>query len=215
MTDDIRTAASRIIPRLESAAKELERLLTYAYPPDKASFLLEQAAHGTEDVCIELRNLCEKERVIKEKPMLSSRRFEHKELFGEITRTDGGWIDICLFSLLPHCKAAGGTRYVSDSITRLLNSFRQNGGELPMFSNAFMAIVEHCSKDTAQVFDNDNKGFKAVINALKGRLFADDNQFELSLGLFTRRDENICCHIYVMPTEDAGDFLYLLNDGSI
>lgn len=65
--------------------------------------------------------------------------------------------------------------------------------------------------DCSGAFDNDNKGFRGVINALKGRLFPDDNQFELALGLFTVMDEESCCHIYVAPFDEAGDFHYLLS----
>ena len=75
-------------------------------------------------------------------------------------------------------------------------------------NKAFAAIVEHRPDAGCGAFDHDNKGFKSVINALKGRLFPDDNQFELSLGMFTVRDEDACCHIYVLPFEEAGDFLY-------
>ena len=79
---------------------------------------------------------------------------------------------------------------------------------LPLWDKAFTAIVEHRLDAGCGAFDHDNKGFKAVVNALKGRLFPDDNQFELSLGLFTVQDEESCCHIYVLPFEEAGDFLY-------
>ena len=41
---------------------------------------------------------------------------------------------------------------------------------------------------------------------------ADDNPFEISLGLFTVQDEDACCHIYVMPFEAPGDFLYPMAD---
>jgi len=51
-----------------------------------------------------------------------------------------------------------------------------------------------------------NKSYKAIQNTLKGRLFADDNQFELSLGLFTELDGENACHIYVLPENEAGDF---------
>lgn len=81
-----------------------------------------------------------------------------------------------------------------------------------MFEKAFLAIVEHSPLDAAGAYDNDNKGFRAVVNALKGRLFPDDNQFEMSLGLFTVQEEDSCCHIYVMPFESAGDFLYQMAD---
>lgn len=106
----------------------------------------------------------------------------------------------------------GGTEYISDTISRLLNRFKDSGGDIPMFDKAFLAIAEHAPMEASGAFDHDNKGFKAVINALKGRLFPDDNQFEMSLGLFTAQDEDACCHIYGMPFESAGDFLYQMSD---
>lgn len=121
---------------------------------------------------------------------------------------DTGWMDIRLSALLPHCRVSGGTQYITDTITRLLDAFQAAGGELPLWDKAFTAIVEHRLDAGCGAFDHDNKGFKAVVNALKGRLFPDDNQFELSLGLFTVQDEESCCHIYVLPFEEAGDFLY-------
>ncbi len=105
----------------------------------------------------------------------------------------------------------GGTQYVFDTVTRLLNNYRKSGGVIPCYEKAYMAIVEHCPIDRSGTFDNDNKGFRGAVNALKGRLFRDDNQFELALGLFTVIDEDICCHIYVTPFDEAGDFLYQMS----
>ena len=85
---------------------------------------------------------------------------------------DTGWLDIRLNALLPHCRFSGGTQYISDTITRLLKRFRDTGGELPFFQKAFLAIVEHRPVAGCGAFDQDNKGFKAVINSLKGRVFA-------------------------------------------
>ena len=78
---------------------------------------------------------------------------------------DTGWLDIRLNALLPHCKTIGGTEYITDTITRLLDRFHSAGGEIPTFDKAFVAIVEHSPMDTSGAYDHDNKGFKAVINA--------------------------------------------------
>ena len=108
---------------------------------------------------------------------------------------------------MPHYKVLGGPQYISDCIVRLMNKFEEEGGKLPVFDKAFMAIIEHCDYRNCEAFDHDNKGFKAVQNALKGRLFPDDDQFELSLGLFTILDADTSCHIYVLPEDEAADFL--------
>ena len=81
----------------------------------------------------------------------------------------------------------------------MLNNFINYGGELPFYEKAFIAVIERCNLENRKSFDHDNKSFKAIQNALKGRLFADDNQFELSLGLFTELDDENACHIYVLP----------------
>lgn len=166
-----------------------------------------------ETACIHMRRLCEEVR-----PTLPDLRFSHanyhvKEINGEVTLMDTGWLDIRLNALLPHCKRIGGTEYIADTIGRLLDRFRDSGGDIPLFEKAFLAIVEHAPMEASGAFDHDNKGFKAAVNALKGRLFPDDNQFEMALGLFTVQDGDACCHIYAMPFESAGDFFYQMADG--
>lgn len=195
---------------LEVCAKYLDSLAKGYRSPEKVNTLLDAAMQHVELCCINMRQLCEKTRM----PLPAFRfgnSYHHEEIFGSVTQMDTGWIDIRLNALLPHCKF-GGTQYVADSITRLLDNFHSEGGNIPMFDKAYVAIVEHCTEDTANVFDPDNKGFKAVINALKGRMFPDDNQFELSLGLFTCLDEDICCHVYIMPFASAGDFAYQMPE---
>lgn len=209
MTDDINEKViSGMQRRLDACNKYLTELSKGFRSPEKYNTLLDAAMQQIELCCIDMRNLSEKTR-----PNLSSVYFErgtysHEEMYGEVSLMDNGWLDIKLNALLPHCKIVGGTQYIYDSINRLLNGFKNNGGDIPYFEKAYMAIVEHCPCDTSGTFDNDNKGFKGVVNALKGRLFNDDNQFELALGLFTILDDEPCCHIYVMPFQDAGDFHY-------
>ncbi len=198
--------------QIDSCSGYIDALAQGCRSPEKINTLLDAAMQKIELTCINMRRLCEEVR-----PELPSCRFGHanyhiKEISGEVTLMDTGWLDIRLNALLPHCKAIGGTEYITDTITRLLNKFKNSGGEIPMFDKAFVVIVEHSQKEASGTFDHDNKGFKSVINALKGRLFPDDNQFEMSLGLFAVQDEDICCHIYVMPFESAGDFLYQITD---
>ena len=191
---------------LDAANKYLTELAKGYRSSEKQNTLLDAAMKQVELCCIDMRNLCEKVR-----PSVSPstvRSYNHKEIFGEVTQLNNGWLDIRLNALLPHCKIIGGTQYVCDTITRLLDKYQQNGGVIPCFSKAYMAIVEHCPMQRSGTFDNDNKGFRGVINALKGRIFEDDNQFELALGMFTVIDENICCHIYVLPFDEAADFHY-------
>lgn len=178
----------------------------------KVNTMLDAAMQKIELCCIELRRICEINRPASNPVLFAQSSYYAKEIYGEVTLMDTGWLDIRLNALLPHCRFSGGTQYISDTITRLLKRFRDTGGELPFFQKAFLAIVEHRPVAGCGAFDQDNKGFKAVINSLKGRVFADDDQFELSLGLFTIQDEESCCHIYVTPSDAAGDFLYQMAE---
>lgn len=196
---------------LDACDKYLVELEKGYYSPEKCNTLLDAAMQQVELCCIEMRNLCERIRPSLPSLKIGYSSYNHKSIFGEVNKLDNGWLDIRLNALLPHCKIVGGTQYITDTVTRLLDNFIKGGGELPYFDKAYMAIVEHCPEDCAGAFDNDNKGFKSVINSLKGRLFKDDNQFELALGLFTIIDVEPCCHIYVTPFEDAGDFLYQMS----
>ena len=163
--------------------------------------------------CIEMRRIAETIRPQEDEvPSLNN---STRTIYGSINLTNEGWLHIKLNTLLPHYKILGGTQYISDSITRLLDAFVKSGVELPYFKKAFLGIVEHCSVDCCEAFDSDNKGYKAVINTLKGRLFEDDNQFELSLGLFTEYDTEKCCHIYVLPTEESAKFMWLKTEGGV
>ena len=175
--------------------------------------LIDSAMQNVETVCIELRRMTEIIRP-QEKNILSSERSANT-IYGSINLTDEGWLHIKLNTLLPHYKVIGGTQYISDSITRLLDIFVSSGVILPCYKKAFLGIIEHCSVDCCSAFDSDTKGYKAVVNTLKGRLFEDDNQFELSLGLFTVLDDENCCHIYVLPVEESAKFMWLKAEGGL
>lgn len=56
------------------------------------------------------------------------------------------------------------------------------------------------------MFDQDNKGWKAIPNALKGLVVEDDDQQSLELALLSTSDSEAACHIYVMDADDAGEF---------
>ena len=194
---------------LDAADKYLTELGNGYRSPEKQNTLLDAAMKQVELCCIDMRNLCEKIRPSIRVP--HGRCYNHKEIYGTVTQLDNGWLDIRLNALLPNCRMIGGTQYIFDTVTRLLDGYRDRGGILPCYEKAYMAIAEHCPMERAGTFDNDNKGFRGVINALKGRAFRDDNQFELALGMFTVIDEDICCHIYVLPFDEAGDFHYQMS----
>ncbi len=93
---------------------------------------------------------------------------------GSVEVNENGWLHITLNTLLPHCKYQTSP-YLKDTIIRLLSNYQLNGGALPFYSAAMLVIDEHCNIDSRQVFDQDNKGWKAIPNALKGLVIADDD----------------------------------------
>jgi len=80
---------------------------------------------------------------------------------------------------------------------------------LPYFRAAMLVIDEHCGIDGRHIFDSDNKGWKAVSNAIKGRLIPDDDQYTLSLVLLSQKSELNVCHITLLEQADAEDFFDL------
>ncbi len=46
-----------------------------------------------------------------------------------------------------------------------------------------LIIDEHTAMEGRHIFDQDNKGWKAVSNAIKGRLIPDDDQHTLAVAL--------------------------------
>lgn len=190
--------------QIDAASQAVDSLMKGYHSPDKTNALLDMAMQQMENSCITMRRICEQVR--PQTPPRTGKNYYTKSLFGEITLMDTGWVHIKLNTLLPHYKALGGTQYITDCVTRLLDKLAREGGQLPVFSKAYVAIIDHCEVSRCDVFDDDNKSFRAVLNALKGRLYPDDNQFELSLGLFTKIDTDVSCHIYVLPEQDVTAF---------
>ena len=124
---------------------------------------------------------------------------------GRVEVDENGWLHIVLNTLLPHCKYQTGS-YLKDTIVRLLSNYQLNVGELPTYQTAMLVIDEHCAIENRQIYDQDNKGWKGIPNALKGLVIADDDQFSLGVALISTWEKETACHIYVMSIEDAGTF---------
>lgn len=105
--------------------------------PEKVNTMLDAAMQKIELCCIELRRICEINRPASNPVLFAQSSYYAKEIYGEVTLMDTGWLDIRLNALLPHCRFSGGTQYISDTITRLLKRFRDTGGELPFFQKSF------------------------------------------------------------------------------
>ncbi|MDL2288468.1 hypothetical protein LJC32_03695 [Oscillospiraceae bacterium OttesenSCG-928-F05] len=132
---------------------------------------------------------------------------------GRVELIESAWLHIRLNTLLPHCRFQTPA-FLTDTITRLLNEFQSAHGELPFYNRALLVIDEHCDVGH-RTLDQDNKGWKAVPNALKGRVFPDDDQKCLDLALLSKEASEPACHIYVLAKEDASDFFALRSEGRL
>lgn len=174
-----------------------------------------EISKGVEEFMCGIENLCVKSRNILspyeyKQPIGSSLGTVNTplDIAGNIDITRDGWVKITLNTLLPNCRQRI-SRYIGDTIGRLIENFP---GELPYFETAFMAIVEYCNNRNHIALDNDNKGWKMIPNALKGSIIEDDNQFILSMGLFTKESDDLKCEVYVMPQEEVNIFMELLTN---
>ena len=175
--------------------------------PKKLQRTLEQTMDRFEQTTLKLRRLCE-----KHSPGAGGYggrpRAPRMEAAGYVEQFGCGWLHIQLNTLLPHCRYQT-PEWLSDTIRRLLDEYEDGGSTLPHFNQAMLVIDEHCGMDGRHIFDQDNKGWKAVSNAIKGRLIPDDDQYTLSLALLSRKSELNVCHITLLDQADAADFFAL------
>lgn len=161
-----------------------------------------------ESACIASRCVIEKYRIMK--PVNENHKKEKiiSNIVGSIEVTAESWLHIVLNTLLPNCRYKTN-KYIQDTLMRLLEECDK---PLPMFEHAFLAIVEYCDYDNREVFDQDNKSWKMIPNAIKGRVIKDDEQFRLDIGLFSKMSDTPACHIYVIPSAQLNDFMYYLSN---
>ena len=120
---------------------------------------------------------------------------------------ENGWFHLRLEANLPSAKNIADVKRISKTVTNLLDYYAGCRGSLPEYERVFVAIIEHTDPENAPTYDHDNKGYRSIPNALKGRMFADDDQFTMSLGLFTVENSNDPhCEVYVIPLEDTAAF---------
>lgn len=165
---------------------------------------LEQTAEHFERSTLELRKLCE-----RHSPGVGG--YGRRPVFPAISVSGCaeafgyGWLHISLNTLLPHCRYQT-PNWLTDTITRLLDEYESSGQKLPFFERAMLVIDEHTSITNRHIFDQDNKGWKAVSNALKSRVIPDDDQHTLSVVLLSKKSVVDTCHITLMDPMDASDF---------
>ena len=166
---------------------------------------LELTAEQFERAVLELRSICEHHTSI---PADVSKKasLPVMDVVGSVEMFGYGWLHITLNTLLPHYRFQSPA-WLSDTLRRLLDRYESCGKKLPFYRRALMVIDEHSAVEGRHIFDQDNKGWKAVSNAFKGRLFPDDDQYTLSIALLsTKTHQTVCCHITILPLEDAHDF---------
>lgn len=119
--------------------------------------------------------------------------------------TEQGWLHIRLDCLIPVCRY-GSISDFRDELCDLIDRYIDDGKPMPFFKQAFMAIDEHSDEQSRHPYDSDNKGWKVFSNVLKGLVFEDDDTLTLSIGLYGKRSETNCCHVYVMDIKDCARF---------
>ena len=172
--------------------------------PEKLQKHLEWISGRFEHSAIAMRKLCEKH-CPGAGGYGSFPELPRMEIAGSVEQFGYGWLHIQLHTLLPHCRYRP-SEWLSDTIRRLLDDYEAGGSKLPFFREAMLVIDEHCGVDGRHIFDQDNKGWKAVSNAIKGRLVPDDDQFTLALALIAEKSELNVCHITLLDRSDAADF---------
>ena len=169
---------------------------------------LEKTAAEFEKAALELRALCETHCPgvggYGKRPAAS-----FYAVTGHVEKLGYSWLHIQLNTLLPHCRYQTPA-WLSDTIRRLLDDFEAMGNSIPFFrERAMLVIDEHSEVEGRRVFDQDNKGWKAVCNALKGRAIPDDDQYTLAVSLLSTPSPENICHITLLDLRDASDFFAL------
>ena len=175
--------------------------------PARLRKALEQTIGSFELATVELRQLCERYMPpvgsVGKKPAIPRR-----DVTGSVELIEYHWLHITIHTLLP--SAAYQTPvWLSDTICRLLDEYESGGHSLPYYRDALMVIEERSDIEGRRVFDQDNKGFKTVSNAIKGRLIPDDDQYTLGVALLSTRSSENACHITLLDSADTADYFAL------
>jgi len=202
--DDMTVVQALVFDAYKTTGQVMAMLDNKVHTPAAYATALERMSAKVEEAAVTVRTLCERHHPScvspgKKPPAPSI------HIAGQAEVNNYGWLHIELNTLLPHCRFQT-PKYLTDTISRLLDEYEYNGRTLPRFDCAALIIDEHCNIDSRQIFDQDNKGFKAIPNALKGRLIPDDDQFTLNICLLSTLDDTPACHIYLIPRGELSDF---------
>ena len=189
---------------------KLEQFCTGIHSGELDQKTVEEALRTSEQLTLALRRLHEEHgsNSLKSwnKPSLPALDFT-----GYVEMVGYQWLHICVKTLLPSASYQV-PEWFSDTIRRLLDDYERSGNLLPYFKQALLVIEEHSDISGRKVFDQDNKGWKAVSNALKGRLIPDDDQYSLGLSLLSTRSNENTCHITLLDSADAADYFMFRRD---
>ncbi len=174
--------------------------------PQKLQKSLEQILESFEQAAMELRVLAERNCPgvggYGNRPVIPAR-----EVTGSVSILEYSWLHFTLNTLLPHCRYQTPA-WLSDTIRRLLDDYEASGGSVPFFpKGAALILDEHSDIQGRHIYDQDNKGWKAVSNALKGRVIPDDDQYDLFVFMLASRSRENVTHITLLDVKDAADFL--------
>lgn len=192
---------------LTTAHTAADKLAANMTQPEKLQRSLTQTLGALEAATVEVRCICERylntAKETGKKPVLP-----YREITGSVEMLDYHWLHITVNALLPSSFYQTPV-WFSDTVRRLLDNYESSGCSLPYFKRALMVIDEHSDISGRRAFDQDNKGYKGISNAIKGRLIPDDDQYTLGIVLLSSRSSENTCHITLMDRTDAADFFSL------
>lgn len=199
--------AAHIRKLLSTACAAVDRLGSDLERTESAQRSMTQALGALEMAAVETRSAYERYLIVvkgsETKPALP-----YREVTGSVEMLDYHWLHITVHTLLPSTFYQTPL-WFSDTVRRLLDDYESSGRTLPYFRHALMVIDEHSDIAGRRAYDQDNKGYKAVSNAIKGRLIPDDDQYTLGVILLSTRSGENACHITLMDRADAADFFSL------
>ena len=209
MNEDFRNDILTMREYLFNAVKAADQLkaVSEGAPMSSASMqqTLEKASSQFEYAALEVRRICEHHCAgVGGYPR--QRLIETEHPTGKVELVEGRWVRITLNTLLPHCRFYSPA-WLSDTIRRMLDEYEHDHDRLPFFPKAVLVIEESCSIGGRHIFDQDNKGWKAVSNAIKGRLIPDDDQFSLSIALRSVFSDENRCRILVGPEDETPEII--------
>ena len=203
------------IAELKKVVSAVKTFITFdpsAYDTGLFISSAEAVNESLEKAAVMSRNALEKLHANGNKNQIGKPILPFISVSGSVGVIQNNWLHIRLHTLLPHCRYQP-PQYLTDTVIRLLDKYAADRRDVPHFEKAFMIIDEHCDIQSRNAYDQDNKGWKAISNALKGRVFPDDDQFNLSIAMVASVSENPFCDIYIIGAEDAGSFFFLRENG--